>query len=60
MNSLIKANILTERAILTDPENKDAVIEELKKKHNITQEITEETKKVIEAIASVKILKALN
>jgi F-type H+-transporting ATPase subunit epsilon len=52
-----RAYVLTESAILTDPDNKDAVIEELKKKHDITCEITEETKKVVEAIAGLKALR---
>lgn len=52
-----RAYVLTESAILTDPENKDAVIADLKKKHDITSEITEETKKVVEAIAGFKTLR---
>jgi F-type H+-transporting ATPase subunit epsilon len=52
-----RAYVLTERAILTDPDNKDAVIADLKKKHDITSEITQETKKVVEAIASLKTLR---
>ncbi len=52
-----RAYVLTERAILTDPDNKDAVVEELKKKHDITHEITEETKKVVKAIAGLKSLR---
>jgi F-type H+-transporting ATPase subunit epsilon len=52
-----RAYVLTERAILTDPENKDAVIADLKKKHDITTEITDETKKVVEAIAGLKTLR---
>lgn len=52
-----RAYVLTERAILTDPDNKDAVIADLKKKHDITHEITEETKKVVEAIAGLKSLR---
>lgn len=51
-----RAHVLTERAILTDPENKDAVVAELMKKHDISQEITEETKKVVKAIAGFKAL----
>jgi len=50
-----RAYVLTESAILTDPDNRDAVITELKKKHDITHEITEETKKVLEAIAGLDI-----
>jgi ATP synthase F1 epsilon subunit len=52
-----RAYVLTERAISTDPDNKDAVIADLKKKHDITHEITEETKKVVEAIAGLKTLR---
>jgi F-type H+-transporting ATPase subunit epsilon len=52
-----RSYVLTERAILTDFENKDAVIAELKKKHDITSEITAETKKVVEAIAGLKTLR---
>lgn len=52
-----RAYVLTERAILTDPDNKDKVIAELKKKHDITHEITEETKKVVKAIAGLKTLR---
>jgi F-type H+-transporting ATPase subunit epsilon len=52
-----RAYVLTECAILTDPENKDAVIADLKKKHDITSEITDETKRVVEAIAGLKTLR---
>lgn len=52
-----KANILTERAIRTTQENIAKTVEELKGKHNITQEITEETRKVMQAMASLKSLK---
>jgi F-type H+-transporting ATPase subunit epsilon len=52
-----KANILTELAIRTSQEDCAKTIEELKKKHDITQEITEETRKVMQAIASLKSLK---
>jgi hypothetical protein len=52
-----RAYVLTESAILTDPENKDAVIADLKKKHDITSELTDETKKVVEAIAGLKTLR---
>jgi F-type H+-transporting ATPase subunit epsilon len=51
------ASVLTERAILTEPDNKDAVLAELKKKHDITHEITEETKKVVRAIAGITSLR---
>jgi F-type H+-transporting ATPase subunit epsilon len=52
-----KANILTERAVRTTLENSAKTVEELKGKHNITQEITEETRKVMQAMASLKSLK---
>ena len=52
-----KANILTEQAVRTTQENIVKTIEELKQKHNITQEITEETRKVMQAMASLKSLK---
>jgi F-type H+-transporting ATPase subunit epsilon len=52
-----RAYVLTERAILTDPENKETVVSDLKKKHDITSEITDETKKVVEAIAGLKSLR---
>ena len=50
-----RAYVLTESAILTDADNRDAVIADLKKKHDITNEITEETKKVVQAIAGLNI-----
>src|SRR5680860_526229 len=49
-----RAYVLTEHAILTDSDNKDAVVAELNKKHDITHEITEETKKVVKAIVGLK------
>ncbi len=49
-----KAYVLTERAIITDAENLEKTVLELKKKHDITQEITEDTKKVLQAIAGLK------
>ena len=52
-----KANILTEHALLTTEENRQDTIEELKKKYDITQEITEETRKVVQAIAGLKTLR---
>ena len=52
-----KAYILTERAIITDYESREKDIAELEKKHDITQEITEETRKVVQAIAGLKTLK---
>jgi F-type H+-transporting ATPase subunit epsilon len=48
------ANIITESALVTDDERKSEAIEELKKKHNISQEITEETKKIARATAALK------
>lgn len=51
-----KANILTEQAIRTTQENISKTCEILKQKYNITHEITEETRKVIQAIASLKSL----
>jgi len=52
-----KANVLTERAIRTNQEDVAKTIDELRKKHDITQEITEETRKVMQAMASLKSLK---
>ena len=49
-----KANILTERIIETKYEDRDKVIEELKKKYEIVQEVTESTKKVAKAVAQLK------
>ena len=48
------ANIITEAALVTDEENKSNAIEELRKKYNISQEITDETKKVARATAALK------
>jgi len=48
-----KANILTERAIETEYEERDKVLEEMKKKYKIVQEVTEETKKVARAMTHV-------
>ncbi len=48
------ANIITEYALITNDEKKSEAIEELKKKHNISQEITEETKKIARATAALK------
>ncbi|MCL4385623.1 MAG: ATP synthase F1 subunit epsilon [Actinobacteria bacterium] len=50
------ANIITESAIITNDENKAEAINELRKKHNISQEITEETKKIAQATAALKTL----
>jgi len=51
------ARVLTERAIITEYGSRQETIAELQKKHDITQEITEETRKVMEAIAGLKNLK---
>ena len=48
------ANIITEHALITNEEKKLEAIEELRKKHNISQEITEETKKIARATAALK------
>lgn len=48
------ANIITESALITSDEKKSDAIEELRKKHNISQEITEETKKIAKATAALK------
>ncbi|MCE5330064.1 ATP synthase F1 subunit epsilon [bacterium] len=48
------ANIITESAIVTDEENKSEVMDELHKKYNISHEITEETKKIVQATAALK------
>jgi len=47
-----KAVILTEAALKTDESKKDEAIEELGEKHNISLEITQETKKVAQATAA--------
>jgi len=47
-----KAVILTETALKTDESNKDEAIKELGKKHNISLEITQETKRVAQATAA--------
>ena len=52
-----KANIITERAIVTTKERSKETVEELNSKHNIIQEITEDTKRVIKTIATIKGLK---
>ena len=54
---LNKANILTERAIEAGYEERDKILKELKKEYEIVQELTEDTKKVAEAVASFKTLK---
>jgi|SRR5680860_1186322 len=48
------ANIITEAALVTSEEKKFEAVEELRKKHSINQEITEETKKVARATAALK------
>ncbi|MEI7615064.1 MAG: ATP synthase F1 subunit epsilon [Actinomycetota bacterium] len=48
------ANIITESALVTSEEKKSEALEELGKKHNISQEITEETKKIARATAALK------
>jgi len=52
-----RANILTELAMPTEYSKIKDTIEELKKKHDITQEITDETRKVFRAIAEMKTLR---
>jgi F-type H+-transporting ATPase subunit epsilon len=49
-----KANILTERAVETSFEDRDKVVEKLKEKYEIIQEVTEDTKKVAQAVAGLK------
>jgi len=49
-----RANILTERAMEAKYEERDRVLDEIKKKYKIVQEITEETKKIARAITYVK------
>ncbi|MDZ7836960.1 MAG: ATP synthase F1 subunit epsilon [Actinomycetota bacterium] len=53
------ANILTGRAIKTTYQDRYRAIEEVSKKHDIVQEIAEETKKVIQAISSLRKLKKI-
>ena len=52
-----KANILTERAVETSYEDRNKVVEKLKEKYDILQEVTEETKRVAQAVAGFKELK---
>jgi F-type H+-transporting ATPase subunit epsilon len=52
-----KANILTERAVETSYEDRGKVVEKLKEKYDILQEVTEETKRVAQAVAGLKDLK---
>jgi ATP synthase F1 epsilon subunit len=49
-----RANVITERAIITTFEDREKTLAELRKKHNIIQEITEETRKVIGVLAGFK------
>ncbi len=49
-----KANVITEKAIVTTYEKIDETLKELERQHDIIQEITDETKKVIQALASLK------
>ncbi|MCG9479524.1 MAG: ATP synthase F1 subunit epsilon [Actinomycetia bacterium] len=51
------ANILTGRAIKTTYQDRHKAIEEVSKRHDIVQEISEETKKVIQAIGTLKRLR---
>jgi len=52
-----KANILTERAVETSYDERDKIVEKLKEKYDILQEVTEDTKKVAKAVAGLKHLK---
>jgi ATP synthase F1 epsilon subunit len=52
-----RANVITERAIITSPEKREETIAELKSKHDIIQEITEDTRKVVGALAGFKNLR---
>ena len=52
-----KANILTEKVVETTFEERDQIIQKLKEKYEIVQEVTESTKRVAEAVAQLKILK---
>lgn len=51
-----KANILTEYAIPTTFNEREETLKKLKEKYKIVQEITEETKKIVKATASLKSL----
>lgn len=51
-----KANILIEHAMEVKYEERDKVLKELKKEYEIVQELTEDSKKVAEAVASLKTL----
>lgn len=50
-------NIITGRAIKTTESQKAEAVKEVSRKHDIVQEISEETRKVIQAIGSLKGLK---
>ncbi|MFO7929580.1 MAG: ATP synthase F1 subunit epsilon [Candidatus Humimicrobiaceae bacterium] len=50
-------NIITGRAIKTTEKEKEKAVKEVSRKHDIVQEISEETRKVIQAIGSLKGLK---
>jgi len=52
-----KANILSERVVETTYEERDQIVQKLKEKYEIVQELTEDTKKVAEAVAQLKHLK---
>ena len=54
---LNKANILTERAVETTYSERQQVVEKLKEKYDILQEVTKDTKKVARAMAELKHLK---
>jgi len=51
------ANILTGKAIKTTYQDRHKALEEVKRKHDIVQEISEETRKVIQAIGSLRKLR---
>ncbi len=50
-------NIITGKAIKTTESQKEEALKEVSRKHDIVQEISEETKKVIRAIGQLKRLK---
>lgn len=52
-----KANILSERVVETTYEERDQIVQKLKEKYEIVQELTEGSKKVAEAVAQLKNLK---
>ena len=49
-----KANILTEKVVETTFEEREQIIQKLKEKYEIVQEVTEGTKRVAEAVAQLK------